>query len=51
MADPLDIRSRKLPVIGCGLEVELKADGSYVVFAGSRNRSRAGTGCAAARHR
>jgi hypothetical protein len=29
------IRSRKLPVLGTGLEVELKADGSYVVFAGS----------------
>jgi hypothetical protein len=29
------LRSRKLPVLGTGLEVELKANGSYVVFAGS----------------
>jgi hypothetical protein len=28
-------RSRKLPVLDTGLEVELKASGSYVVFAGS----------------
>jgi len=29
------LRSRKLPALGTGLEVELKANGSYVVFPGS----------------
>ncbi|MGO9763292.1 MAG: bifunctional DNA primase/polymerase [Solirubrobacteraceae bacterium] len=35
MAGAPGLRSRKLPVLHTGLEVELKADRSYVVFAGS----------------
>jgi hypothetical protein len=35
MAGVLGLRSRKLLVLGTGLEVELKGNGSYIVFAGS----------------
>lgn len=34
------LRSRKLRVLDTGLEVELKANGSYVVFAGSTHENR-----------
>jgi hypothetical protein len=35
MAGVPGLRSRKLPVLDTGLQVELKANGNYVVFAGS----------------
>jgi hypothetical protein len=35
MAGVPGLSSRKLPVLGAGLQVELKANGNYVVFAGS----------------